>query len=161
MKIAALLALAVLVLAPLSPAVRAGEDDAQAHYAAAVKAEKARRFKVALAEYEKAMAIDEDLADVFERWEVCQALANWEGALEGEAGAADLVRLGEVYSGFGRHEDEKLSYEAAVSLDPGYAEAHGHLAILCYTGRIRGRGTYRSVATGKLASGSFEFACEA
>jgi tetratricopeptide (TPR) repeat protein len=145
MRTAALVSLVLLGLVPLTLAIRAGEDDAKTHYDAARAAEKVRHFKAALAEYEKALAIDEDHEDLFERWEVCEALVDWEEALDGDPGPADLIRLGEVYSQFGRHEDEKASYEAAVALDPQCAEAHGHLAILYYTGRIRGRGTFDAI----------------
>ncbi len=133
MRMKLLVSLACLAFLAGGPAAPAGED-AAAHYRAGRKAEAARDFKTALAEYDEVLDLDEDYEDAFERWDACQKLAEWQESLEGrKPGAADLVRLGEVYYGLNRFEDERKCYEDALRLDPNLSEAHGHLALWYYT----------------------------
>jgi tetratricopeptide (TPR) repeat protein len=83
------------------------------------------------------MDIDEEYEDVFERWEACETLAEWQESVEGEIDAMDLVRLGEALKNVGRYEEERAAYEEALAKDPNCSEAHGHLALSYYAGPLK------------------------
>jgi tetratricopeptide (TPR) repeat protein len=162
MRIERVFVLALCLLLALPLAARAQEGDPAKHYDAGRKAEAARDFAVALAEYDKVLEIDEEYKDAFLRWDACVKLADWREAIEGEVGAMDLVRLGEVHlqvhndnrdaakelgEDLTAAEKEKLSgwlkeliateracYEDAIEMDPACQEAHGHLALSHYVG---------------------------
>ena len=104
-------------------------QDASTPYKAARKAEAARDFKAALAEYEKALDVDVEYKDTLKRWEACQDLAGWQKDLKGKPGAMDLVKLGEIYCKYKRYNSEREAYQEAIGLDPGCTDAHGHLAM--------------------------------
>jgi tetratricopeptide (TPR) repeat protein len=116
---------------------RAEEDErsVKSLYEAALRHEEARRYRTALACYEKVLELDEDYEDAFERHEACERLTLWQSGLTGEPTAPDLVRLGEILAELGRPVAEAKAYEDAIALDSGCADAHGHLALLHYAGR--------------------------
>ena len=126
------LGLAVFVT-PWNPAAAQKEADLARHYAAAQAAEKARNFQAALDAYEKVLDVDPDYQQALDRWEACQKLAEWQTSLKGQATAQDLVRLGEIYAGFDRFDEERHAYRDAIALDDRCADAHGHLAMSNYT----------------------------
>jgi len=130
---------AVAVAALLIVPVGAGEDDAKTHYDAARKAEKVRDFRTAMAEYERALDIDAEYLDVVERYDACELLVEWQDDVEGGVDATALVRLGEIFAGLQRLEQERAAYEEAIVLDPDHTDAHGHLALFHYSSRARGR----------------------
>jgi len=122
-----------LTLSLLLPFSAFAEDDPAPHYEAGVKAEAARKFKEAVEHYDKVLDIDEDYKDAFDRWDACQALVAWEEELKGKAPKApDLVKLGELYLGMGRFDDELKCYEEALAMDAGLTDAHGHIALWHY-----------------------------
>jgi tetratricopeptide (TPR) repeat protein len=129
--------LALLALV-LSLPVFAGEEDVKSLYEAGRKAEAAGDFKTAFEKYDRVMDLDEEYEDVFERWEACERLAEWQGGLEGEPKAMDYVRLGEIYMELERFEAECEAYRKALRLDPECADAHGHLALAHYTNLSNG-----------------------
>ena len=100
------LALSLLLAVLLAAPALAQDADVKALYEAGRKAEAARDFKTALENYDKIMDIDEEYEDVFERWDACQPLVEWQEALEGKPTAADLVRLGELFLVPGRIADD-------------------------------------------------------
>jgi tetratricopeptide (TPR) repeat protein len=119
---------------PWNPAAAQKEADLARHYAAAQAAEKARSFQAALDAYEKVLDVDPDYQQALDRWEVCQKLAEWQVSLKkSPATAQDLVRLGEIYAGFDRFDEERHAYRDAIALDDRCADAHGHLAMSNYT----------------------------
>lgn len=128
----------VLVLIALVALPAVAGEDVKTLYEAGRKAEAARDYKAALESYNKAMDIDEEYEDLFERWEACETLAAWQDSVEGDVDAMDLVRLGEALKNVGRYEEERAAYEEAIKKDPNCCDAHGHLALSHYAGPLKG-----------------------
>jgi tetratricopeptide (TPR) repeat protein len=129
-----------LALSLLFATASFAEESAKEHYDAARKAEAARDYVTAMAEYDKVLDLDEEYEDAFDRWDACHKLAEWQEGLEGKPTAMDLVRLGEVNLELERYAEEKACYEEALRMDAKCAAAHGHLALWHYTRGEEGEG---------------------